>query len=324
MSDVMTRKSLIAAAILALGAAAGTAGAAEGQRHFPGVGAAMDAIVAAAAAGDTAALAAILGPEGEELYSSGDPIADRKALEEFAEAARARTVVEYETPDRVSFSIGEDEWPAPTPLVKDAAGWRFDAAEGKEEIVNRRIGRNELYAIGVMRALVEAQEEYAAADPMRAGVRQYAQRILSTKGQRDGLYWPTEPNGDLSPLGETVAAAVKDGYGDVDTSKLVPYHGYFFRLLNAQGKQAPGGPKSYVADGKMTGGFAVLAWPADYGSAGIKSFVVNQQGIVYEKDLGADTGKAALALKEYDPDDSWEPVEETEIESPEPEVVSNP
>jgi len=322
MSDATNRKSFIVAGILAVAVQAGAAGAADAHRHFPGIGAAMDAMVSAIAAGDTAALGAILGPGSEDLYSSGDPVADRNALEQFVEAVRARTVIEYEGPDRVNLSVGDDEWPVPTPLVKDEAGWRFDGAAGKEEIVNRRIGRNELYAIEVMRDFVEAQEAYAVADPTRSGVRQYAQRMVSTKGQRDGLYWPAAANEAPSPLGELVAAAVKEGYGDADTSKPVPFHGYLYRMLKAQGKQTPGGARSYVADGRMTAGFAFVAWPADYGNAGIKTFVVNQQGIVFEKDLGADTEKLVAAMTEYDPDDSWDPVEDAEIGGP--EVTSGP
>jgi|PlaIllAssembly_1097288.scaffolds.fasta_scaffold10428_2 hypothetical protein len=323
MFDPLTRKSLVAVGVLALGLHAAAAAGAEAHRHFPAIGAAMDAIVAAAQAGDTAALGAILGPDSEELYSSGDPVADRNALQQFVEAVKARTVIEYDGPDRVTFSVGDDEWPVPTPLVKDAQGWRFDGAAGKEEIVNRRIGRNELYAIEVMRDFVEAQADYAASDPARSGVRQYAQRMVSSKGQKDGLYWPTAGENEVaSPLGELAAAAVKEGYADTDPSKLVPFHGYYYRMLQAQGKNAPGGAKSYVVDGKMTGGFAFVAWPADYGNAGIKSFVVNQQGIVFEKDLGPDTEKVAAGITEYDPDDSWDAVEDTDIEGP--EVTSTP
>ena len=322
MSDAVTRNSCIVAAILTFGIHVTAAGAAETQRHFPGAGAAVDAILGAMAAGDTAALGAILGPDSEDLYVSGDPVADRNALEQFVEAARARTVIEYDGPDRVSLSVGDDEWPVPTPLLKDDAGWRFDTAAGKEEIINRRIGRNELHAIGALRAFVEAQEAYAAADPTHSGVRQYAQRILSAKGQRDGLYWSATSTDDQSPLAEAVAEAVKEGYGDVDTSKPVPYQGYFFHALTGQGQHAPGGAKSYVADGKMTGGFAFVAWPVNYGNAGIKSFLVNQQGIVFEKDLGAETEKLAAAMTEYDPDDSWSPVEEEEID--EADATVNP
>lgn len=323
MSDATIRKSFLLAGLFAVATQAGAAAAAEAHRHFPAVGAAMDAMVSAIAAGDTVALGAILGPGSEELYSSGDPVADRNALEAFVEAMRARTVIEYDGPDRVTFSVGDDEWPVPTPLVKDAQGWRFDGAAGKEEIVNRRIGRNELYAIEVMRDFVEVQEDYAEADPTGSGVRQYAQRMVSTKGQKDGLYWPTTGEGEApSPLGEFAAAAVKEGYGESDPNKATPFHGYYYRLLKAQGKSAPGGARSYVVDGKMTGGFAFLAWPADYGNAGVKSFIVDRQGIVFEKDLGPETEQVAATITEYDPDDSWEPVEDTDIEGP--EVTESP
>jgi len=270
----------------------------------------MDAMVSAVAAGDTAALGAILGPGSEDIVSSGDPVADKTAREQFVEAVQARMVIEYDGDDHVNFSVGDDEWPVPIPLVKEAGGWRFDTAAGREEILNRRIGRNELHAIAVVRGIVDAQEEYADADPTKSGVRQYAQRILSSQGQRDGLYWPVKEGEEESPLGELVAAAVKEGYGGADTSKPVPYHGYYFRLLKEQGKSAPGGAKSYLKDGKLTGGFGVVAWPADYGNSGVKTFIVNQRDLVFEKDLGPDTEKLAAAITAYDPDASWEPVEE--------------
>jgi hypothetical protein len=310
MFRAITRSSIILASVLAVGLQAAAVGAAEAQKYFPGAGAAMDAMVSAVAAGDTAVLAAILGPGSEDIVSSGDPVADKTARAQFVEAVRARLVIEYDGDDHVDFSVGDDEWPVPIPLVKDAAGWRFDTAAGRQEILNRRIGRNELHAIAVVRGIVDAQEEYADADPTGSGVRQYAQRTLSSQGQRDGLYWPTKDGEEDSPLGELVAAAVKEGYGGADTGKPAPYHGYYFRLLQGQGKHAPGGAKTYLKDGKLTGGFAVVAWPADYGNSGIKTFIVNQRDLVFEKDLGADTEKLAAALTAYDPDDSWDPVEE--------------
>jgi hypothetical protein len=272
----------------------------------------MDAFVSAVAAGDTAALAAILGPGSEDIISSGDPVADKTLLEQFVGAMRARTVIEYDGDDHVNFSIGDDEWPVPIPLVQETGGWRFDTAAGREEILNRRIGRNELHAIAVLRGIVDAQEEYADTDPTKSGVRQYAQRILSSQGQRDGLYWPVTEGEEESPLGELIAAAVKEGYGGADTSKPVPYHGYYFRLLKEQGKDAPGGARSYLKEGRMTGGFGVVAWPADYGNSGVKTFIVNQRDLVFEKDLGADTEKLAASIAAYDPDASWDPVKQTE------------
>ncbi|MBP2648166.1 MAG: hypothetical protein H6Q77_1790 [Gemmatimonadetes bacterium] len=282
--------------------------AADAQTHFAGPGAALDALVAAVRAGDAAAFDAIFGPGSEDLRSSGDAVADKAVREKFLDAAEEHIGLEHPSPDRVLLSFGDDDWPFPIPLVKSDKGWVFDTAAGKEEIINRRIGRNELHAIAVVRGIVDAQEEYADADPTGSGMRQYAQRILSSPGQRDGLYWKSDAND--SPLGELVAVAVQEGYGGVDRSKPVPYHGYYFRLLKGQGKHAPGGAKSYLKDGKLTGGFAVVAWPADYGNSGIKTFVVNQRDLVFEKDLGADTEKLAIAMTEYDPDPSWDPVEE--------------
>ena len=297
-----------ALAVCWLGLGPLAAGAADGPRYFTGPGAALDALLAAVKAGDAAAFDAIFGPGSEDLRSSGDAVADKAMRAKFLDAAEDHSGLEFAGPDRVLLSFGDDDWPFPIPLVKSDKGWAFDTAAGKDEIVNRRIGRNELHAIAVVRGIVDAQEEYAAADPTGSGVRQYAQRILSSPGQRDGLYWKSAAND--SPLGELVAQAVAEGYGGADTGKPVPYHGYYFRLLKAQGKHAPGGAQSYLKDGRLIGGFAVVAWPAEYGNSGIKTFIVNQRDLVFEKDLGADTAKIASAMTEYDPDDSWDPVEE--------------
>jgi hypothetical protein len=282
-----------ALAVCWLGLGPLAAGAADGPRYFTGPGAALDALLAAVKAGDAAAFDAIFGPGSEDLRSSGDAVADKAMRAKFLDAAEDHSGLEFAGSDRVLLSFGDDDWPFPIPLVKSDKGWAFDTAAGKDEIINRRIGRNELHAIAVVRGIVDAQEEYAAADPTGSGVRQYAQRILSSPGQRDGLYWKSEAND--SPLGELVAQAVAEGY---------------FRLLKAQGKHAPGGATSYLRDGKLTGGFAVVAWPADYGNSGVKTFIVNQRDLVFEKDLGSDTAKAVDAIKEYDPDSSWEPLEE--------------
>jgi hypothetical protein len=182
MFRAITRSSILLAGVLAVGLQATAVGAADAQKVFPGAGAAMDAMVSAVAAGDTAALGAILGPGSEDIVSSGDPVADKTAREQFVAAVKARTVIEYDGDDHVNFSVGDDEWPVPIPLVKEAGGWRFDTAAGREEILNRRIGRNELHAIAVVRGIVDAQEEYADADPTKSGVRQYAQRIISSQG----------------------------------------------------------------------------------------------------------------------------------------------
>lgn len=300
---------LVAAlALCGLGLGAGVSTAAEAQRHFKGPGAAIDALLEAVQTRSPAKLDALFGPGAKDIRSSGDPVADKAALESFLTAAKERTELQFATPSRVLLSFGDDDWPFPIPLVKSGKGWSFDTTAGKEEIINRRIGRNELHTIAVMRELVTAQEEYRAADPTGSGLHTYAQKISSSKGHRDGLYWPAEAGTGESPLGERIATAVKEGYEGADTGKPIPYHGYYFHILTAQGRHAPGGVKSYLNGGKMTGGFAVLAWPADYGNSGIKSFLVNQQGILYERDLGADTEKRAAAITEYDPDEGWDPV----------------
>jgi hypothetical protein len=278
------------------------------QRFFETPEAAAQALVDAVLAEDTEVVKAVLGPGSEEL-SSGDPVADRAEREAFVEAAVEAAAIEQEdgVDDRAVLVIGDD-WPFPIPLVKGAQGWHFDTEAGLEEIYLRRIGNNELYAISVASAYAEAQEEYASVDRNGDGVREYAQRLASSEGQRDGLYWPVEEGERESPMGPLVADAVAKGYARSDDGEPVPYHGYFYRMLSGQGASAPGGAKSYVADGRMTGGYALLAYPAEYGNSGIMTFMINQQGIVFEKDLGDETGTLAAAITVYDPDKSWEPV----------------
>jgi len=277
-------------------------GLVRAQEHFPTPEAAASALAAAARARETDRTRAILGPGSEEILSSGDPVDDAAAAKRFATAAAERTRIEREKDSALAIMhIGRDDWPLPIPLVKDADGWRFDTAAGKEELLNRRIGRNELVAIGASRAYVDAQNEFAKR------FRTYAQKFRSTPGKKDGLYWE-ETDHDVSPFGPLVAAATAEGYQPQQASEgPTPYHGYFFRILTSQGAHAPGGAKSYVKDGQMTGGFALLAWPADHGSSGIMTFMVGPQGVVFQKDLGEQTAEAAKAITSYDPDTSWEP-----------------
>jgi hypothetical protein len=228
---------------------------------------------------------------------------DAAARKRFLTAARQHTRIER-APDGATaiLHVGEEDWPFPIPLVHDADGWRFDTAEGAEELLNRRIGRNELVTIAVCRAYVDAQREFAS----RFGA--YAQRFRSTPGAQDGLYWETTSEHDVSPLGPLVAAATAEGYRlDEPTETPVPYHGYLFRILTAQGAHAPGGARDYVKDGRMVGGFALVTWPADHGSSGIMTFIVGPQGVVFQKDLGARTDEVVRAMTGYDPDGSWEP-----------------
>jgi hypothetical protein len=208
--------------------------------------------------------------------------------------------------------IGKDGWCFPIPLVKTGSEWAFSTGEGKEEIINRRIGRNELNTIQVSQAYVSAQREYAIKDRNGDGI-QYAQHFLSQKGKKDGLYWEATPEEEISPLGPLLARAAEEGYAFRKGEKPVPYQGYYFKILKSQGSNAPGGELDYVVDGKMVGGFGLLAYPAEYGVSGIMTFAVNQQGIVYEKDLGSRTAEIAKAMIKYDPDKTWKKVEHTSV-----------
>jgi len=280
------------------------------QTHYSTPEAAAQALIDAAVAEDADQIKAVLGPDAEEL-SSGDPVADRAARENFVDAAVAAAGIEQvEGAENVAtLVIGDDDWPFPIPLVRDEQGWRFDTAAGLDEVYTRRIGRNELNTIAVLAAYVQAQYEYQAEDRTGEG-RQFAQKLHSTEGKRDGLYWPVGDGEPESPMGPLVAEAAAEGYRKNEGNTPAPYHGYYFRLLTAQGPHAPGGAKSYLNEGRLTAGFAALAYPVDYGNSGIMTFVVNQQGMIFEKDLGADTPTLAAAITEYDPDDSWDPVED--------------
>jgi hypothetical protein len=205
--------------------------------------------------------------------------------------------------------VGEQAWPFPIPIVKTDGGWFFDTEAGKEEILNRRIGTNELATLNVVRACVEAEREYASRDRDGSGVLKYAQRFSSHPDSKDGLYWSPDLDGEVSPLGPLVADAQSEGYGlqtKDGKSKPQPFHGYYFKILTRQGKHAPGGAYNYIINGNMIGGFALVAWPAEYGRSGIMTFIVNQQGRIYQKDLGPNTGRIAPAMKRYDPDSTWQ------------------
>ena len=232
-------------------------------------------------------------------------MADRTERERFAQAAAEKTRLEPKGDDRVVLNVGNDDWPFAIPIVRQAGAWRFDTAAGKEELLNRRIGRNELRTIEFCRAYVDAQREYAS----RSGGA-FAERVRSTPGKHDGLYWEAAAGEQESPMGPSAAAATREGYGaKISGAERSPYHGYLFKILTAQGPHAPEGARSYVADGRMTGGFALLAYPVAHGSSGVMTFVVNQLGIVFQKDLGTRTAVIAEAMTRYDPDDSWDPVE---------------
>ena len=293
--------------LVTLTCVAQAAGPATAQRTFASPDEAAAALVDAVKRDDVAALRAIFGPDSDKLLTSGDEVEDAAVRKRVADAVAQAMRVEPDGDARAELIVGTDEWPFPVPMVKTGATWRFDTAAGEDEIVNRRIGRNELRAIATCRAFVEAQREYAAADRDGKGAGAFAAKFVSTAGKRDGLYWPVAEGESPSPLGPLAAAAAHEGYkrkGDAP----VPFHGYYFRVLTAQGAHAPGGAKNYVRDGRLTGGFAFVAYPASYGVSGVMTFVVNQQGIVFQKNLGPQTSTLAAKATRYDPDRSWEPV----------------
>jgi hypothetical protein len=279
--------------------------AAVRQKTFSSAEEAVGAAVTAAKSNDAKELLAIFGPLGNELLFSGDAIADNQRRTEFlaAYAEKNRLISQGENTILV---IGKDDWPFPIPLVKRENGWVFDTAKGKEEILNRRIGQNELNVIQVTLAYVDAQREYAMKDHDGDGLLEYAQKFRSDPGKKDGLYWPSTSGEEQSPLGQLVARAVKEGYAQNKTSdKPSPFYGYFYRILTAQGKSAAGGAYSYLVNGSMIGGFALVAYPAEYGNSGVMTFIVNHDGKIFQKDLGKNTAAVASAMKEYNPDQSW-------------------
>jgi hypothetical protein len=259
---------------------------------------------------DAGQLKAIFGPDVEKDLSSGDPVLDRYDRQAIAIAMEQSWTWGHIGSNRMELTVGDEKWPLPVPLTKVRGGWQFDTAAGADEMISRRIGRNELRVIGVCRDYVTVQKEYAIQprDAKVAGL--YAQKMLSAPGRQDGLYWLVGDEEVPSPLGDLVAQAVVDGY-DVDKDPSQPFWGYHFRVLTAQGANAKGGARSYIVNGEMSGGFALLAYPAHYGHGGIMTFIVNQDGVVYQKDLGDDTLKVASTLTAYDPDRTWVEVKES-------------
>jgi len=279
------------------------------QKSFPSAEEAVKALVAALMINDDKELLAIFGKGGEEVISSGDPVADRQGRELFLKKYEEKnSLVSQKT--GVTLVLGLVEWPFPIPVVKRGTAWFFDTARGKEEILNRRIGENELSAIETCLAIVDAQREYAMMDIDGDGVPEYAEKLLSDPGKKNGLYWETKEGEAPSPIGPELAEARKEGYsGKNATGSGLPYHGYYYRALKAQGKNAAGGAYEYVIRGKMIGGFALVAYPAKYGNSGVMTFIVNHDGVVYQKDLGKDTAKSGEAMKKFDPDKTWKKLE---------------
>lgn len=273
-------------------------------KRFASAEEAAQAFVAALRADDTRALLEILGSEGRALIASGDPVADRHV--------RARFVKSYDQGSRLVASgsamilrIGDDDWPFPIPLIEDRERWRFDVRQGREEIIARRVGRNELNTIQVALAYVDAQREYYAEDRDGDGVLEYAQRFASSAGKRDGLYWPSSGGERLSPFGDLVAHAQAEGYQLGTTGRPTPFHGYLFHVLTGQGDAAGDGAYDYVVRGHMIAGFGMVAFPAQYGVSGVMTFIVNHDGVVHQKDLGPTTTAVATAMRRFNPDASW-------------------
>ena len=275
------------------------------QKSFASPEEAVSALVDAMKAGDESALRAILGPHSGKLIDSGDPVQDQQNRDRFLGAYGVVNKIELQGNAKAVLVVGKDEWPMPIPLVKSGDSWHFDAQQGKQEILNRRIGRNELAAVQVCLAIVDAEHDYVAQNLHSAGIPQYAAKLVSTPGKRDGLYWETTADEQQSPLGPLLATAASEGYKRMPSGTLTPYHGYYYKILTKQGKDAPGGAYDYLVKGKMLGGFGLIAYPARYRASGIMSFIVNQNGVVYEKDLGRNTASIAAKMTTFNPDSSW-------------------
>ena len=281
------------------------------QATFDSADQAADALVAAARTQDAGQLAKVLGPESDEIISSGDAVADKNLLDNFLKAYDEKHQLVAGKDGAMTLEVGNSDWPMPIPIVQEDGKWRFDTEAGKEEILNRRIGRNELSAIQTCLAILDAQREYITMARNADGLGEYAARFISDPGKKNGLFWPTAENEPPSPLGLLAAAAAEEGYkpGQPPAASPRAYHGYRFRILTSQGASAPGGAMDYMVGGKLIGGFAVVAWPAEYDNSGVMSFVMSHDGIVYQRDLGEDTAKAVTSIAAYDPGPDWKKVE---------------
>lgn len=276
----------------------------EEQKMFSSAREAVYAMVSAVQNGNIDELLAILGPESRDLVFSGDEVADRNGRERFLGAFGEKNRLDQVTADRMILIVGSKDYPFAIPIVRRGGSWLFDTPAGKEEILNRRIGRNELHTIDVLQAYTDAQREFACMSGNSGS--EFARKFSSSKGAKDGLYWETVEDEEQSPFGPLIARAVEEGYtGGFDEDPPEPFHGYYFKILTAQGTNADGGAFDYVVDGRMVLGFALAAYPASYGASGIMTFMVNQEGVIYEKNLGEDTGRTASAMSTFDPDDTW-------------------
>jgi len=299
--------------LVGLAAALVFAAVPKDQQSFVTPEAAVQALVKAAQAKDTKALIKLFGPLGAPLIESGDPVADKNARENFLARYKAGNSLDKSKADKVTLEIGQDKFPFPIPLASSEGHWYWDSAAGAEEIINRRVGENELRTIQACLAYVDAQQEFYLRNVGKDPLQHYANKLISTAGKKDGLYWPTTGDEPLSPLGEEFVNARAEGYLQGSTPQPQPFHGYVYRLLTRQGPNANGGAYDYLVNGELLGGFGLIAFPAEYGSSGIMTFIVNQDGAVYSRDLGPDTTKTAMAITEFNPDSMWTKEDGTDV-----------
>jgi hypothetical protein len=301
-------RSVVAMSIIVLFVPSQSYAAKATQKTFVSPEEAVNSLIDAVKADNMKELKAIFGPAGKEVLSSGDVIEDKASRVRFVKAYEIKHTLVKDSDVKAVLQIGEEEWPFPIPIIKKGEKWFFDTKKGKEELINRRIGRNELSTIQTCLAYVDAQREYVGEDRDGNGLFEYAQKFVSTAGKKDGLYWESKAGEKESPLGDFAARAAREGYKKTN-DKPVPYYGYYFKILKAQGKNAKDGAYDYIVNGKMIGGFGIVAYPAQYGVSGVMSFVVNHDGIIYEKDFGKETENIAQAMKLFDPDKTWKKVE---------------
>lgn len=312
MYQVIRHLSIFVAALI-LSTIVNAAGSSAKQMHFASPEAAVKALIENVKNQNKNKIIDILGKEAQPLIESGDPVEDKINREKFLQAYNDGNKLEKINDTTVTLTLGKDEWTFPIPLMKGAKGWYFDTNEGKEEILNRRIGRNELSAINAILAYVDAQREYYLSNPQHDKHLSYAEKFLSSENKRDGLYYPVKEGEKPSPLGEIYAKAHAEGYGEkASNGTPEPYYGYYYRILKGQGTAAKGGEYNYVIHGKMIGGHALIAWPANYGNTGIMTFIVNQEGKIYEKDLGAETKDVVQKITTFNPDKGWQEVKEVD------------
>jgi hypothetical protein len=280
------------------------------QQVFPSPDSAIRALIAADKVEDLKTLSSILGPDADQVLSSGDPVADKNARDAFLGRYQEMHRLAYDDQGRVILYVGANNWPVPIPLIKKNGGWIFDTTAGKDELLYRRIGRNELFTIHVLEDLANAQAEYASEAHDGESTGQFARKILSDTGKHNGLYWEAADGQPESPIGPLVASATAQGYKKDVGGNPIPFHGYYYKLLTRQGRNAPGGAKNYLVNGKMTNGFGFLAYPAEYRASGVMTFMINQDGIIVQKDLGPDTAKLASEIAQFNPDKTWQEVDE--------------